>query len=70
MDHDRQAGVATAETVDQVFAWILSEVADAGYLSPRAVFIDGTHIAYTVPFCTSLQRRFINALGEKKWKRQ
>ena len=34
----------TAETVDQVFAWILSEVADAGYLSPRAVFIDGTHI--------------------------
>lgn len=34
----------TAETVDQVFAWILSEAADAGYLSPRAVFIDGTHI--------------------------
>ena len=34
----------TAETVDWVFAWILSEVADAGYLSPRAVFIDGTHI--------------------------
>lgn len=63
MDHDRQAGVATAETVDQVFAWILSEVADAGYLSPRAVFIDGTHIAYTVPFCSSVQRRmFINAL--------
>ena len=34
----------TEETVDRVFAWILSEVADAGYLSPRAVFIDGTHI--------------------------
>ena len=34
----------TAETVDCVFAWILSEVAAAGYLSPRAVFIDGTHI--------------------------
>ena len=34
----------TAETVDSVFAWILSEVAAAGYLSPRAVFIDGTHI--------------------------
>ena len=33
-----------AETVDYVFAWILSEAADAGYLSPRAVFIDGTHI--------------------------
>ena len=34
----------TAETVDWVFAWILSEIAEAGYLSPKAVFIDGTHI--------------------------
>ena len=34
----------TTETVDQVFAWILEKVAQAGYLSARAVFIDGTHI--------------------------
>ena len=34
----------TEETVDKVFAWILSEAAKAGYLSPKAVFIDGTHI--------------------------
>ena len=34
----------TAETVDQIFAWILNEIAEAGYLSPKAVFIDGTHI--------------------------
>ena len=34
----------TAEIVDQVFAWILEEVAEAGYLSPKTVFIDGTHI--------------------------
>ena len=34
----------TEETVDQVFRWILEEVAQAGYLSPKAVFIDGTHI--------------------------
>lgn len=34
----------TAETVDPVFAWILEEVAEAGYLSSKAVFIDGTHI--------------------------
>ena len=34
----------TAETVDRVFAWILEEVEQAGYLSPKAVFIDGTHI--------------------------
>lgn len=34
----------TTETVDQIFAWILEEVAQAGYLRPQAVFIDGTHI--------------------------
>ena len=34
----------TEETVDRVFAWILEEVAQAGYLSPKAVFVDGTHI--------------------------
>ena len=34
----------TAETVDRIFAWILEEVAEAGYLSPGVVFIDGTHI--------------------------
>ena len=34
----------TTETIDQVFEWILEEVAEAGYLSPKAVFIDGTHI--------------------------
>ena len=28
----------------QVFRWILEEVAEAGYLSPRAVFIDGMHV--------------------------
>lgn len=33
----------TPETVDQIFAWILEEVAEAGYLSQKAVFIDGTH---------------------------
>ena len=34
----------TEETVNQVFAWILEQIANAGYLSPTAVFIDGTHI--------------------------
>ena len=33
-----------AETIDKIFAWILSEAAQAGYLKPEAVFIDGTHI--------------------------
>ena len=34
----------TEETIDKVFEWILSEVEKHGYLSPEAVFVDGTHI--------------------------
>ena len=34
----------TTETVNQIFDWILEEIAEAGYLSPGAVFVDGTHI--------------------------
>lgn len=34
----------TAGTVNQIFDWILEEIAEAGYLSPGAVFVDGTHI--------------------------
>lgn len=34
----------TTETVNQIFDWILKEIAEAGYLSPGAVFVDGTHI--------------------------
>ncbi|HRM78634.1 MAG TPA: transposase, partial [Gemmiger qucibialis] len=28
------------DTVNQIFSWILEEVAEAGYLSPKTVFID------------------------------
>ena len=34
----------TTETVDKIFEWVLDEIAEAGYLTPSAVFIDGTHI--------------------------
>ena len=34
----------TPEVVEEIFYWILSEINSAGYLSPEAVFIDGTHI--------------------------
>ena len=34
----------TEEIVQEVFDWILNEINNAGYLSPEAVFIDGTHI--------------------------
>lgn len=34
----------TSETINEVFYWILNEIERAGYLSPEAVFVDGTHI--------------------------
>lgn len=34
----------SSDTADKIFSWVLSEIADAGYLTPSAVFIDGTHI--------------------------
>ena len=34
----------TPEVVEAIFFWILNEINDASYLSPEAVFIDGTHI--------------------------
>ena len=34
----------TAETVDQIFNWILMEMVEAGYVAPGVVFVDGTHI--------------------------
>ena len=34
----------TPETVEKIFDWILNEINNAGYLSPEAVFVDGTHI--------------------------
>ena len=34
----------TETTVEQLFAWILSEVEAAGYLKPEVVFVDATHI--------------------------
>ena len=32
------------EVVEEIFFWILSEIDGSRYLSPEAVFIDGTHI--------------------------
>ena len=34
----------TEKTIEEIFYWILGEINSAGYLSPEAVFIDGTHI--------------------------
>lgn len=34
----------TEQTIEEIFYWILDEINHAGYLSPEAVFVDGTHI--------------------------
>ena len=34
----------TEKTIEEIFYWILSEIETSGYLSPEAVFVDGTHI--------------------------
>ena len=34
----------TEEVIEEVFRWILEEIAKRGYLSPEVVFVDGTHI--------------------------
>lgn len=34
----------TSVTIEKIFFWILDEINNAGYLSPEAVFVDGTHI--------------------------
>lgn len=46
------------ETVDRVFAWILEEVAQAGYLSPTAVFVDGAHTKANANTKSSQKSRF------------
>ena len=34
----------TEKTIEEIFYWILREIEKAGYLTPEAVFVDGTHI--------------------------
>lgn len=34
----------TPEVIETIFHWILEEIAQAGYLEPAVVFVDGTHI--------------------------
>lgn len=35
--------VINGKTIEEIFYWILDEINHAGYLSPEAVFVDGTH---------------------------
>ena len=46
----------TEEVVQQIFNWILNVINDAGYLSPEALFIDGTHIKASASMKKAIRR--------------
>lgn len=62
----------TEKTIEDVFHWVLDEIAAHNYLSPEAVFIDGTHIKASANMknvskrrCPSLRRSTRN----NSWRR-
>ena len=54
----------TEETINKVFEWILSEVEKHGYLSPEAVFVDGTHIKANANMHKAVKRAIPGAAKE------
>ncbi len=47
----------TETTISQIFAWILNEAVNAGYLSPAAIFLDGTHIKVNANINKKIKKR-------------
>ncbi len=54
----------TEETINKVFEWILSEVEKHGYLTPDAVFVDGTHIKANANMHKAVKRAIPKAARE------
>lgn len=54
----------TEETISEVFEWILREVEKHGYLSPEAVFVDGTHIKANANMHKSVKKAIPKAAKE------
>ena len=54
----------TEETINKVFEWILREVEKHGYLSPEAVFVDGTHIKANANMHKAVKRAIPDAAKE------
>lgn len=49
----------TEKTIEEIFYWILSEIETAGYLSPEAVFVDGTHIKANANLKKAVKRQYL-----------
>lgn len=54
----------TEETISEVFEWILREVEKHGYLSPEAIFVDGTHIKANANMHKSVKKAIPKAAKE------
>ena len=54
----------TEETIDKVFEWILSEVEKHGYLTPDAIFVDGTHIKANAAMHKAVKKAILKAARE------
>ena len=62
----------TEQTIEDVFHWVLREIASRNMLSPEAVFIDGTHIKASANMKNVLKRRRLSLLkstGSSSWRR-
>ena len=58
----------TAEVMEGVFRWVLEEVSRAGYLSPEAVFVDGTHIKANANLKKHVQKQI--PVAAKRYQKQ
>ena len=58
----------TEETIEEVFRWILREIAAHDYLSPEAVFIDGTHIKASANMKKRIKKEV--PVAAKKYEKQ
>lgn len=58
----------TEETIEGVFRWILDEIASHNYLSPEAVFIDGTHIKASANMKKRIKKEV--TIAAKKYEEQ
>ena len=58
----------TEETIEEVFRWVLREIAAHDYLSPGAVFIDGTHIKASANMKKQIKKEV--PVAAKKYEKQ
>lgn len=62
----------TEQTIEDVFHWVLDEIAAHNMLSPEAVFIDSTHIKVSANMKNASRRRYLllqKSTNSSLWRR-